>query len=74
MSKRTKQLACPNAVFWSRADVLAATSLSESAIKRKIEAGEFPRSVSIGKRRVAWQREDILSWCAARVAAARNND
>ncbi|MFM9939788.1 MAG: helix-turn-helix transcriptional regulator [Hyphomicrobiaceae bacterium] len=66
-----QRLACPTAIFWGRADVCAATSMSPSELKRKVRSGEFPKPVPIGKRRKAWQRVEVVAWCEARVVAAR---
>ena len=73
MRTRDKQLACPNAIFWSLRDNSAVTTLSASEIKRQIEDRAFPGSVLIGKRRRAWLRVEVEAWCAARVAATRGN-
>ncbi|MEM9434200.1 MAG: AlpA family phage regulatory protein [Pseudomonadota bacterium] len=38
------------------------TSLSASAIYKKIELGTFPRPVRIRRQAVAWRESDILTW------------
>lgn len=43
-------------------DVKEKTGLSKSAIYRKIKEGEFPASVPIGSRTVAWLESDINEW------------
>jgi prophage regulatory protein len=43
-------------------EVINVTSLSRSAIYRMMEAGEFPKSVSIGKRAVAWEESAVCQW------------
>lgn len=43
-------------------EVINVTSLSRSAIYRMMEAGEFPKSVSIGKRAVAWEENAVCQW------------
>ncbi len=73
MSKKKPPIACQNAIIWSLADTCAATSFSESMIKRLVEAGEFPSAIRIGARRKGWLRVEVEAWCAARVAAARGN-
>ena len=49
----------------------AFTSLAASTIKRLEKAGEFPKSVPIGKRRKAYVRDEVVSWCEQRVALNR---
>ncbi|HDR9493137.1 helix-turn-helix transcriptional regulator [Burkholderia stabilis] len=41
--------------------------LSKSEIYRQIQAGTFPRSISLGVRAVGWLECDIEAWLAARV-------
>lgn len=36
--------------------------LSESTIRREIDDGNFPHSVSISKRLVGWRLKDIEAW------------
>ncbi|EOA6542625.1 AlpA family phage regulatory protein [Vibrio vulnificus] len=38
------------------------TSLSRSAIYRKMKAKQFPQSVSLGNRSVAWVEDEVKSW------------
>lgn len=42
--------------------VMEKTGLSKSAIYSKIKEGEFPASVPIGSRTVAWIDKDINDW------------
>ncbi|MET1281186.1 helix-turn-helix transcriptional regulator [Vibrio navarrensis] len=48
-------------------DVMEKTGLSKSAIYNKIKEGEFPASVPIGSRTVAWIDSDINDWLEWRV-------
>lgn len=43
-------------------EVMNLTALSRSAIYRKMKTGEFPQSVNIGDRAVAWVEQDIKEW------------
>ncbi|PSU27963.1 helix-turn-helix transcriptional regulator [Photobacterium lutimaris] len=43
-------------------EVINVTSLSRSAIYRMMDTGEFPKSVSIGKRAVAWEESAVCQW------------
>lgn len=43
-------------------DVMEKTGLSKSAIYSKIKEGEFPASVPIGSRTVAWVDSDVEKW------------
>lgn len=38
------------------------TSLSRSAIYRKMKEKEFPQTVNLSDRSVAWVEEEIKSW------------
>jgi prophage regulatory protein len=38
------------------------TSLDITTIYRKIRAGDFPKPVRVGRRRVAWRESDIAAW------------
>ncbi|WP_154203343.1 helix-turn-helix transcriptional regulator [Vibrio harveyi] len=48
-------------------DVMEKTGLSKSAIYSKIKEGEFPVSVPIGSRTVAWVESDVEEWLQWRV-------
>ncbi|CAK1701631.1 prophage regulatory protein [Vibrio crassostreae] len=48
-------------------DVMEKTGLSKSAIYSKIKEGEFPASVPIGSRTVAWIDSDVEKWLEWRV-------
>lgn len=39
--------------------------LSKSEIYRRIQAGRFPRPISLGVRAVGWLERDIDAWLAA---------
>lgn len=45
------------------------TSLSRSALNRLRDAGQFPQSVPMGGRRVAFIRSEVVDWVRARIAA-----
>ncbi len=46
------------------------TSLSRATIYRRVQAGTFPRPISLGGRRVAFTRTDLDSWLACPAAYA----
>jgi prophage regulatory protein len=46
---------------WEVEDV---TSLDITTIYRKMKAGEFPKPLRVGRRRVAWRQSDITAWQA----------
>ncbi|CAK2300417.1 AlpA family transcriptional regulator [Vibrio crassostreae] len=48
-------------------DVMEKTGLSRSAIYSQIKEGEFPTSVPIGSRTVAWIDSDVEKWLEWRV-------
>jgi len=43
------------------------TSLSATTIWREINADRFPRSIKIGRHRVAWCRSDIEAWIQSKI-------
>jgi prophage regulatory protein len=45
-------------------EVEEVTSLDITTIYRKIRAGDFPKPVRVGRRRVAWRQSDITAWQA----------
>lgn len=53
--------------FMRLPEVKEKTGLSKSAIYSKIKEGEFPVSVPIGSRTVAWLESDIDEWLEWRV-------
>lgn len=53
--------------FMRLPEVKEKTGLSKSAIYSKIKEGEFPVSVSIGSRTVAWLESDINEWLEWRI-------
>lgn len=48
--------------------VLVRTGLSESALRRLIRAGKFPKQVSIGPRTSAWSEEEVDGWISSQIA------
>lgn len=47
------------------------TGLSRSSIYAKMTHGEFPSSVDLGARAVAWLQSDIDKWIANRINESR---
>lgn len=47
--------------------LVARVGMSESTIRREIEAGNFPYSIAISKRLIGWRSQDIEAWEASRV-------
>lgn len=48
-------------------EVMGKTGLSKSAIYSKIKEGEFPMSIPIGSRTIAWVESDVDEWLQWRV-------
>ena len=46
-------------------EVKQLVGLSASAIYRRLGAGNFPSSVSIGPKSVRWRRRDVEAWLAS---------
>ncbi|MEZ8196061.1 AlpA family transcriptional regulator [Vibrio cortegadensis] len=49
-------------------EVINQTALSRSAIYRQMNAGEFPQSVSLGDRAVAWVEAEVQEWIIDKVS------
>ena len=54
--------------FLKLKEVIEKTALSRSAIYRKMDEGNFPVSVSLGDRAVAWVEEEVNNWMEMRLA------
>jgi prophage regulatory protein len=50
-------------------DICRLTSLSRTAINKMRDAGRFPVAVSLGNRRVAFVRSEVMAWLDARIDA-----
>ncbi|MBY8210886.1 AlpA family transcriptional regulator [Vibrio diazotrophicus] len=48
--------------FLKLKEVMEKTALSRSAIYRKMSDEEFPQSVSLGDRAVAWVESEVDEW------------
>ncbi|KPF75039.1 hypothetical protein IP68_10480 [Blastomonas sp. AAP25] len=44
------------------------TSLSRTSIFKLRSRGEFPRAVTLSEKRVAFVRDEVNAWIAARIA------
>lgn len=51
-----------------RSEVIARTRLSQTTLWRLVRAGDFPRPVNLGTRRVAWFEDEIDQWITTRPA------
>ncbi|EKF9299685.1 AlpA family phage regulatory protein [Vibrio cholerae] len=47
--------------------VLREVLISRSAIYRKMNDGEFPQSVSLGERAIAWVESEVDEWMEMRL-------
>lgn len=50
-------------------EVKHATGLGRSTIYKYIEDGNFPKSVLLGERAVAWVESEVLGWVKAKIEA-----
>jgi len=48
-------------------EVIIMTGLSRSTIYLYMKENEFPKPVRIGKRAVAWRREQVENWIKHRI-------
>jgi prophage regulatory protein len=51
--------------------VMDCTGLSRSSIYAMMKSGDFPKSISIGARAIAWADNDIQSWINSRISASK---
>ncbi|WP_411724395.1 helix-turn-helix transcriptional regulator [Loktanella salsilacus] len=54
-----------------RVEVQAVTSLRKSMIYKLMADGQFPKSVKLTSRSVAWRSSEIIAWVAARKATTK---
>lgn len=55
-------------------DLRRETGLSHSTVFRLEKAGRFPRRFNLTERLVAWDRDEVERWVAARRASAEKSD
>lgn len=48
-------------------EVMNCTGLGRSTIYKYIEKGEFPKSISLGERAVAWLESEVHDWMMAKL-------
>ena len=48
-------------------EVMDCTGLGRSTIYKYIEKGEFPKSISLGERAVAWLESEVSDWMLERI-------
>lgn len=53
-------------------EVLKLTGLSRTTIYTLIQRGEFPNSIKISSRSVAWRRGDIWEWINVKIKSHKN--
>ncbi|PMG79220.1 AlpA family transcriptional regulator [Vibrio lentus] len=51
--------------FLKLKEVMQKTALSRSAIYRKMNDDEFPKSINLGERAVAWVEKEVDEWMEA---------
>lgn len=49
-------------------EVLHLTGLARSSIYKLIASGEFPDSVNLGDRSVAWVESEVQEWVLAKIS------
>lgn len=54
--------------------VIELTGLSRSSIYLRIKNNDFPHSISLGDRAVAWLECDIEQWIEDKISIARSNN
>ena len=54
-------------------DVKARVGMSRTAIYRDMQAGLFPKQISIGANAVAWDSDEIDQWQQTKIKASRDS-
>jgi len=54
--------------------VITITGLSESTIRRKVAASQFPPPVKDGARCTRWVARDLSAWLRCRAGSTSNNE
>lgn len=54
--------------------VLDRICISKTELYRRINNGEFPRPVPVGRQRIAFLEAEVSDWIAARVKAREHGD
>lgn len=49
-------------------EVMQLTGLSRSSVYKHMQAGSFPKQVSLGERSVAWVESEVLCWVNQRIS------
>ncbi|MCL2591407.1 MAG: AlpA family transcriptional regulator [Betaproteobacteria bacterium] len=57
--------------FLRRREVLRRTGIGNTTLYKRINAGAFPRPVSIGGNLVAWVESEVTDWMQARIDESR---
>ncbi|WP_312968524.1 helix-turn-helix transcriptional regulator [Acinetobacter gerneri] len=68
----TQNIAKIEQVLISRKEVQRLTTLSQATIYVQMAKGNFPQSISIGERRVAWLLSEVQEWCDQKIKNARS--
>lgn len=68
----TTELA-PEITFDARPTVLKMTSLSATQLYNEIKNNGFPQPYQIGKRRIVWNRAQVLAWLESRPRGIRTS-
>lgn len=53
-------------------EVMERVSVSRSAIYKLMDKGDFPKSISLGRKCVVWDEESVINWMAEKSARARD--
>lgn len=55
-------------------EVIERTGLPRSTIYQLIKSGDFPASIRLSKRTVAWVEGEVDEWIVTKIEATRVND
>ena len=59
--------------LWRLHTVMARTGLPRSTIYHKMSQDEFPLTINIGRRSVAWNSDEVEEWIQDRIDESRGD-
>ncbi len=59
----------PARTVWRKREVLQQVGLSNTTLYKRINAGDFPKPVSLGGKAVGWLAADVTAWLNDKIKA-----
>lgn len=55
-------------------EVIQSTGLARSTIYKKMDAGEFPKTISLGSKSVGWLENEVQQWIKQRIPNLKDSN